>query len=232
MMKKFVLFVFVLGIFVILISASCSFFNKDTSGNYYDIENFTGNLHFPEEIGIIEFTNYWYSRQLTALEEPVIPAQTEKYKLIYRFTCLRTFHNPFSIRIEINEQDESAILFFKMSRGAGGYDPGDLIISEQKILEPDEIKSFIETIEKYDYWEMPFDEDFGGCDGSEWIIELLKDGKYHAISRWSPTHREQERYIGGQWEVYSLDRISDLDAVYELGLFFIQLSKQDIEDLY
>lgn len=229
-MKKVIL---VILVFLIPILSSCSFFNKNPDGNYYDIKNFKGDLHFPEEIGIKEFTNNWYSRQLAALEEPVIPAQTDEYKTIYRFTCLRTFHNPFSIRIEINEKDESAILFFKMSDGAGGYAPGDLMTNEQKILELEEIKSFIETIEKYDYWEMPFDEiseNFsGGRDGSKWIIEMLKDGKYHAISRWTPEYKEDKNANG---QIEKVDRIGDLNAVYELGLYFIELSGQEIEELY
>ena len=239
-MKKIV-FVFV--IFIILIFSSCNSIDNDDSGNANNSFHNTSNheeeydtkkdTYFPKEIGINDFINNWYSRHLAALEEPVIPEQTDDYISIYRFTCLRSFHNPFSIRIEINEQNESAILFFKMCDGAGGYDPGELIISEQKTFEPDEINSFIETIEKYDYWKMPFDEeDSGGCDGSEWIIELLKDGKYHAISRWSPEYKEQHQLIDGQWEIYSLDRISDLDAIYELGLFFIELSQQEIEELY
>ena len=231
-MKKIV---FVFLIFIILISSSCSFFDNDTSGNYYDVENFNGDLHFPEEIGIGDFRNDWYSRKLIELEEPVIPAQKEKYISIYRLTCLRTWHNPFSIRIEINEQDESAILFFKMCDGMGGFDIGNLIIDEQIILDRSEIESFIESIEKYDYWKMPFNEnDIGGRDGSNWIIEMLKNGKYHAISRWSPNHTEQYQYNehDDDWELYELDRISDLGAVYELGLFFIELSKQEIEALY
>ena len=215
-MKK-IICVFLL--FSIMISSGCSFFNN---GYYYDIKNFSGDLHFPEEIEIDDFANNWYSEQLTALEEPVIPAQTDENKSIYRFTCLGTFHHPFSIRIEINEKDESAILFFKMSSGAGGYDPGELMTSEQKNLESDEIKSLIEMMEKYNYWKMPFDENFsGGQDGSRWIIEMLKDGKYHAISRWTPQYRE--RYENDV--LVKVDRIGDLDAVYELGMLFRELSE-------
>jgi len=188
---------FILLILTILISSSCAFFNKKDS-------------YFPYEIGIRIFTNNWYSEQLSALKEPVIYILADKSKIIYRFTCLRTFHNPFSIRIEIDNQKESAILFFKMCDGAGGYDLGDLSINEEKILTRSEIESIIETVEKYDYLGMDFEDDIKGLDGSEWIIEMLSDGKYHAISRWTPND----------------------GAVYELGNLFIQLSGQEIEKLY
>ena len=208
-MKK-TFFVILSFLIVIISSSSCYSPSKAPYEDFYYFENYSGDLYFPEVIGITDFENGWYSHQLLALEEPIIYAQKDSYKTIYRFTCLRTFHNPFSIRIEIDEHEASAMLFFKMSSGAGGYDPGELMISEQKKLESEEFKSLVNVMGKYNYWELPFEDGSLGLDGSEWIIELLEDNKYHAISRWTPSNCE----------------------VYDLGNIFIELSGQNIEELY
>ena len=236
-MKK-IAFVFL--IFILLVSSSCAFLNKESDINYYySIDDYIEGFYFPERIGIDERINEWYSKMLNVLEEPVIFIQDDPNRTIYRFTYHRTWHNLLSIRIEIDEQEEAAVLFFKINDRHGmelGF-PGDLEISKQRALERSEIENLIEAIKKYDYWAMPFDEikdNWSGRDGSMWIIELLKDGKYNAISRWSPTSKESFQYCDEfpNGRTISLNRISDLDAVYELGRFFIELSGYEIEELY
>jgi hypothetical protein len=45
------------------------------------------------------FINQWYSKMLFALGEPVV-SNYHGDKEIYRFTWLRTFHHPVSVRLE------------------------------------------------------------------------------------------------------------------------------------
>jgi len=170
-----------------------------------------GNFYFPKEIGIDAFVNDWYSKQLTALEEPIIYInENVTDKTIYRFTCLRTFHQPFSIRIEIEEKNQSAKLYFKMADGTGGYEPGQLIINEEINLNAKAIENINQIMKKNNYWKMSFKDNNLGFDGSEWIIEMFKDNKYHAITRWTP----------------------EKGAVYDLGKLLINLSEQKIDELY
>jgi hypothetical protein len=38
------------------------------------------------------------------------------------------------------------------------------------------------------FWNLPTGiKDFGGLDGSEWIVEIISKGKYHMVKRWSPS---------------------------------------------
>ena len=63
--------------------------------------------HFPAGIfdaneGYDKFVNRWYGSHLTALGEPSLYTQRDDAsKRIYRFTWLRTFHRPISVRLEI-----------------------------------------------------------------------------------------------------------------------------------
>lgn len=75
------------------------------------------------------FVVNWYSEQLYAMEEPLLFNKTMD-KEVFRFTWLRTFDNPISIRIE--KHKDKYRLFWKLCDGAGGYVPGDLKIDKSK----------------------------------------------------------------------------------------------------
>ena len=131
------------------------------------------------------FVNAWYSKMLFALKEPII-SNYKGDKEIYRFTWLRTFHHPVSIRLE--KQDNIIKLFSKISSGAGGYEPGHLIMDTSFNVAEDDYRSLINKLEEANFWNIPTEKrDNNGEDGSEWIIEAIKDNKYHMATRWTPT---------------------------------------------
>ncbi|MBS1758023.1 MAG: hypothetical protein JSU03_12160, partial [Bacteroidetes bacterium] len=70
------------------------------------------------------FINSWYSKMLFALHEPVLKHYNGD-KEIYRFTWLRTFNHPVSVRLE--KQGDNVKLFSNVCDGAGGYEPGKII---------------------------------------------------------------------------------------------------------
>jgi len=42
-------------------------------------------------------------------------------------------------------------------------------------------------LRRVDFWSLPSHTDEeNGADGAEWIIEGVKEGKYHVVRRWSP----------------------------------------------
>jgi hypothetical protein len=152
----------------------------------------------------------WYSGHLKALNEPLIIDQVTD--TIYRFTWLRTFHHPMAIRIQKTTNDIR--LTWKMSDGKGGYDPGKLFIDESKRLTVAEWKQFQELLKKVDYWNLPTIEKSGVMitDGSRWIIEGVKNGKYNVVDRHTPGKSTYQ----------------------EIGMFLINLTDLEIpkEDMY
>lgn len=130
------------------------------------------------------FRNNWYSRHLKALEETVL-SDTLQIN-VYRFTWLRTFHNPVVIRLEKN--NDSVKLFWKVTDGQGGYDPGKIIVDKNKALTNEEWQDIETGIQSINFWEMPTTESktgFVGLDGAQWILEGKSPGKYHYVDRWS-----------------------------------------------
>jgi hypothetical protein len=134
------------------------------------------------------FKAKWYSTHLKALNEPSLLRLASKPSCeSYRFVWLRTFHHPVIVRLDITA-DGIGLLTTKVSNGAGGYKPGQLIENLSRSLTREQTNMFLASIGKNKFWELPNYENSGeeGADGSQWIIEGVKGGKYHIVDRWTP----------------------------------------------
>jgi hypothetical protein len=134
-----------------------------------------------------QFVYSWYSKQLKALDEPSLWALSKtEVGQSYRFLWLRTFHHPAAIRIDVNG-DGTSQLTSKMCSGAGGYDPGHLIRNDKITLTKEQTDWFLGKIEENGFWKLASaDTSAPGNDGSQWVIEGVKDGNYHLVDRWTP----------------------------------------------
>ena len=140
------------------------------------------------------FVNKWYSKMFFGLREPVLSSY-EGEKEIYRFTWLRTFNHPVSIRVE--KQGDVIKLFSKVTNGAGGYEPGQLIVDTIFDITDIQYKTLLTKLEQATFWTMRTeDSEEDGKDGSEWIIEAVKDNKYHMTTRWTPQKGTEYRKVG------------------------------------
>jgi hypothetical protein len=135
-----------------------------------------------------DFKAKWYSHQLQALNEPSLwEMKSSPSTHAFRFLWLRTFHHPIAVRIEL-KPDGTGILTTKVANGAGGYSPGTLTQDKSRTLAKAEVDAFLVKVEKSGFWAAPNPvNDQEGTDGSQWIIEGVRNGKYHVVDRWSPS---------------------------------------------
>jgi hypothetical protein len=138
--------------------------------------------------GAEDFMNDWYGKHLQAMNEKSLldaPAGQE----VYRFLWLRTFHHPISVRVERSQNEIK--LFTKEVNGAGGYEPREVLRDESRKLDQTEWCEFLKLLRQADYWNLPTDgDDDLGNDGAQWILEGIKENRYHVVDRWSPTKSE------------------------------------------
>jgi hypothetical protein len=105
----------------------------------------------------------------------------------YRFLWLRSFHHPVAVRLEV-KPDGTGLLTTKIANGAGGYSPGTLIQNPTVAVTKAETDAFLAKIEKSGFWTAPNPvNDQRGTDGSQWIVEGVRNGEYHVVDRWSPS---------------------------------------------
>lgn len=103
---------------------------SDSTTFYFKIK---ANRHDTTRDALDTFVNSWYSKMLFALKEPILK-DYKADKEIYRFTWLRTFNHPVVIRLE--KQGNAVRLFSKVSDGAGGYEPGNIIFDTSFFFDP------------------------------------------------------------------------------------------------
>jgi hypothetical protein len=153
------------------------------------------------------FKQKWYSSSLYSFKEPILYTKTDSQN-IYRLLWLRSFHQPvcFSVK-EFNGNYflNAKILdrqpaFYPEIEGKGvdkktGKEILDTIqkadrlaliaLDTIKTLTSKEWKEIENYISTFDFWNSPIADpyDEGGADGSNWIVEGRKNGKYHFIDR-------------------------------------------------
>jgi hypothetical protein len=140
------------------------------------------------------FSTSWYSKMLFALREPVLKNYNGD-KEVYRFTWLRTFNHPVSLRLE--KQGNIIKLFSKVCNGAGGYEPGKIIFDTTINLTQKQVDTANIKLDNAKFWTLQTESsEDNGMDGSEWIIEVNKNNKYHMVVRWTPERGTVFRTIG------------------------------------
>jgi len=153
-----------------------------------------------------DFRNAWYSQQLDALGEPALEKASDT--TVYRFTWLRTFDHPISVRV--TKTKSGAELVAKELDGQGGYEPGKLLRTEKRNLSTSQFQSLEDFTAAHGFWELPtLDDSRAGADGAQWIFEAAGQ-RYHFVDRWSPADGPV-RAIGlrmldlAGWEVHDLE---------------------------
>ncbi|NDW13521.1 hypothetical protein D0T50_11535 [Bacteroides sp. 214] len=122
----------------------------------------------------------WYSKHLQAMKERMLCNNVDVD--VIRFTWLRTFHNPIAVRLENNKG--TITVYWKKADGAGGYEPGKLVVNKKKIISEADWQKVIQKLQTKKFWQMPAVDNEMGFDGSQWILEANISGKYHIVDRW------------------------------------------------
>ena len=181
----------------------------DSLQNYYPYKIFKDTSQYK---GAEKFLVNWFSKHLFAMKEPLLFNKNSNREC-FRFLWLRTFHEPVAIRIERNNND--VYLFWKKCDGAGGYEPGNLIINKRKKLTTSHWNTFTSKIDSINFWTENVN-DFGGLDGSEWILEGASPINYHVIHKWSPKGRGTES--------------DDIEKYYKICRYLIDLTDLEISE--
>ena len=152
-----------------------------------------------------------YLAELMAMKEQSLKelAKIENPHL-YRFLWLRTFHQPIDLRISIGPNG-TASLVIKMASGSGGYGIGQIVVDKSRDLSKRKVAAFLKYLDEADFWNIaPLDRSEMGCDGAQWTLEGLKEGKYHFVDRWCPED----------------------GAFRKAALFLVKQSKLKIKEIY
>ena len=180
--------------FALIIPVACSDNdNRSISSDALseEIEQDSGEYIFPKHTeryfvseNIDGFEGNWYAHFLSEMEEEPLVNFRRKRETIYRFLWLRTFHSPMVIKIHKNRKNVIN-LHVKVSDGAGGYEPGQIIRNEKTTL----------TRQQWDKVNLLF-SNLKICtetpkprmmlDGAQWVFESAQNNQYCVVDVQSP----------------------------------------------
>lgn len=154
-----------------------------------------------------DFEQNWYSSSLYSFKEPILYTKTDP-QTIYRLLWLRSFHKP--VCFTMKEFNGNYFLNAKTLDRQPAFYPEILGIGKDektgkeildttqkanrfalrdfdsiKVLASGQWDKIENYISKLDFWNTPITDphDEGTKDGSNWIIEGRKNGKYHFNNR-------------------------------------------------
>lgn len=112
---------------------------------------------------------------------------------IYRFTWGRSFDPVIVVRLEV-EPDGTARLISKHF-GLRPVGKGKVTQREKELSRSEALK-LIGQFEMSDFWSAPADDDIYGIDGSTWVFEGCRDGRYHVVKRYMPENGSPFKSLG------------------------------------
>lgn len=143
-----------------------------------------------------------YSKALSDIGQPLLCAQpVPPHQEWYRFIWVPTFEHPAFLRVDV-ESDGTASLLARVWSGAGGYEWGKSVKSARKVT-TEEQSDLFETLADIGFWTLPSQVERPPnvvvLDGTDWLIEGVKDGKCHVVTRYaSPlTSLFQTQFLAG-----------------------------------
>ena len=165
-------------------------FGAFAAPNYFPIKESDGSA------GLSRFAADWFSAVLKRMKEPSLLATTNSpNRQVYRLTIIPTWGNPVAFRAQ--RKENVFLLSSCRLSGEGGYDPGKLVESRDHALTQEDSIALDSLFTQLGFFDMPTEEvDVPGNDGEEWILEGVRDGRYHVIKRWSAsTHQTDKRHL-------------------------------------
>ena len=129
----------------------------------------------------------WYSTHLRAAHESslYLASMQATPGATYRFTWLRSFHEPVVFRIDARPDGAMTFTAKKLS-GHGGYGPGHIEARVTRVLTTDEAARFRRIVSISHLFELPPKGCGPGPDGADWIFEANEGGAYRYVARWAP----------------------------------------------
>ena len=107
---------------------------------------------------------------------------------MYRLTVIPSVGGPFMIRVSKIFKDSSLKLVYRKLSGFKNREDIriDLVHTLDSIEYPQALDSLSILLDNLNFWELDNDWECDGADGDIYVLEGLKNGRYHLICRWSP----------------------------------------------
>lgn len=131
-------------------------------------------------------TKYKSNPFFYALEEPYIDTtEIDSQKFWIRILITPTFRNPYCLVVE--KKNQRTYVVGKVTDGSAGYYSGLLDYSITTTFSDTLYDDISKELKRLNFTELVTDSICnGGDDGDTWIFEVIENGNYKTITRWTP----------------------------------------------
>ena len=129
------------------------------------------------------FRAAWFGAYLSRMEEPPLYPPAEQ-PTSYRCLCLPTWDRPSVVRLETH--GPTWRLTGKHTNGNGGFEVGQVDHRTTRLLTWDEAARVADLLPYVRFWALPTFVVEDGLDGTTWVLEGVRRGRYHVVHRWEP----------------------------------------------
>lgn len=140
------------------------------------------------------FARRRFALYLSAMREPSLSCGASQDDETYRFLLLPSFSGAIAVRISRRGHRyplEAVVLDREQgadhpTNGMAGYGPGKIANRVTKELTGAQWRSVVVALRDARFWRRKTGvRDFIGIDGSDFVIEARREGRYHVVSRWA-----------------------------------------------
>lgn len=172
------------------------------------------NGYLPENTGLEldeDIFEIWHTPRFAAMKEKSLLDISNKDLEVYRFLWLRSFDDPIFVRVV--RSGTEIHLVTKELKIEYGRKPQKAVRSFERNLSESEWDELLQKLQKARFWEMPTGIDDIDPDGAAWILEGVRDERYHQVDRHSP---EQSAYRDACIYLLNLSgfKPDDQDSIY------------------
>jgi hypothetical protein len=126
-------------------------------------------------------------------EESYYVRRTDPATHIYRFLWDRSFEPKIVVRLEVAPNGSAKLV----SRHHASNNVGRDIVTERlQNLPARDAAKLVKLFEERGFWTAPADDNIYGIDGSDWLFEGCREGRYHVVKIYTPENGNPLKSLG------------------------------------
>ena len=138
---------------------------------------------FAQQLPTDTLLRRWFSAELCAMGELPLHRYDLSEGFGVRLLWLRAFHPGVAIRV-VETASATRLVAIELARGDERYARGTIARRSEIGLSQSEVAAIREELRRIGFWSLGTEES-RGRDGSEWIVEVVDQRRYHVVQRWT-----------------------------------------------
>jgi hypothetical protein len=150
---------------------------------------------FGQNVQLSAYKERWYASFLAAMREPsLVETARNDDSTQYRFLMVLN-GRALSFRLELLVDGTGELT---MKRAILHPDkPNSVLVNGPVTVSAEKVREFLTLLQKAKFWELETEEASDktryGMDGTQWVLEGVRNREYHVVDRWSPKNTDFTR---------------------------------------